>query len=166
MDLTGYCLRSEWRFDAPLAAVWDALLDAESWPAWWPGVECLATLDPGGASGLGASRLWLCRSALPFGLRFTTRVTCIDPLQRIEGLVEGELEGRGCCRLWREGNQTCVRHDWQVRTTPAWMTWTVRLLPIARPLFRWNHDALMRAGGRGLARRLQTAAAAQPSRPA
>jgi hypothetical protein len=28
------------------------------------------------------------------------------------------------------------------------------LTPIARPIFRWNHDRLMRAGGRGLAQRL------------
>jgi hypothetical protein len=28
------------------------------------------------------------------------------------------------------------------------------LAPLAKPLFRWNHDALMRAGGIGLARRL------------
>ena len=156
MMLTTYRLRSEWRFDAPLSAVWEALLDAEAWPAWWPGVECLATLDPGGADGLGARRVWRCRGALPYRLRFTTQVTCVEPMQRIAGVVEGELEGRGCCRLWREQGLACVRHDWQVRTTPAWMN---RLSPLARPLFCWNHDALMRAGGRGLARRLRSRAA-------
>jgi hypothetical protein len=31
------------------------------------------------------------------------------------------------------------------------MNW---LAPLARPLFRWNHDAVMRAGGRGLAQLL------------
>lgn len=150
---TAYILRSEWRFDAPLSAVWDALLDAEAWPLWWPGVECLATLDPGDAGGLGACRVWRCHGALPYRLRFTTRVTRIEPLQLLEGLAEGELEGRGCCRLWAEGGLSCVRHDWQVRTTPRWMN---LLAPLARPLFRWNHDLLMRAGGRGLARRLAT----------
>ena len=28
------------------------------------------------------------------------------------------------------------------------------LAPLARPLFRWNHDAIMREGGVALARRL------------
>ena len=41
--------------------------------------------------------------------------------------------------------------EWRVRTTRRWMN---VLAPIARPVFRWNHDRLMRAGGRGLARRL------------
>lgn len=158
---TAYRLRSEWRFDAPLAAVWSALLDAEAWPQWWPGVECLATLDPGEADGLGACRVWRCRGALPYRLRFTTRVTCIEPLQRIEGEVEGELQGRGCCRLWTEGALTRVRHDWQVRTTPAWMN---RLAPLAHPLFRWNHDALMRAGGIGLAWHLQACRGSQTAK--
>jgi hypothetical protein len=28
------------------------------------------------------------------------------------------------------------------------------LAPLARPVFRWNHDAIMREGGHALARRL------------
>ena len=157
MDRTAYRLCSEWRFDAPLAAVWEALIDAGAWPAWWPGVECLATLDAGGAGGLGACRIWRCRGPLPYRLRFATRVTCVEPMARIAGMVEGGLEGQGCCRLWRENGLTRVRHDWQVRTTPPWMN---LLAPLARPLFRWNHDALMRAGGHGLARQLQAGGAA------
>jgi hypothetical protein len=38
-----------------------------------------------------------------------------------------------------------------VRTTRSWMN---ALTPLARPVFRWNHDWVMRQGGRGLARRL------------
>lgn len=152
-----YRLRSHWVFEAPLASVWEAILQAESWPLWWPGIESVRTLAPGDAGGLGACRLWRCKSALPYRLSFATRVTRIEPLQCIEGEVEGELEGLGCCRLWREGGLTRVCHDWQVRTTPPWMN---LLAPLARPLFRWNHDALMRAGGRGLARQLQAGGAA------
>lgn len=150
---TPYRLSTLWRFEAPLAPVWQAIVDADAWPLWWPGIEGVDTLAPGDAHGLGARRAWRCKSALPYRLRFTTRVTRIEPLRLIEGLVEGALEGQGCCRLWREDGLTCVRHDWQVRTTPPWMN---LLAPLARPLFRWNHDALMRAGGAGLARHLET----------
>ncbi|WP_137891906.1 SRPBCC family protein [Ramlibacter sp. 2FC] len=149
---TSYRLTTLWQFEAPLAPVWEAIVLAEAWPTWWPGIESVVTLAPGDAHGLGARRLWRCKSALPYRLSFTTCVTRIEPLRRIEGQVEGELEGRGCCRLWTEGGLTQVRHDWQVRTTPLWMN---LLAPLTRPLFRWNHDALMRAGGRGLARRLR-----------
>ena len=44
-----------------------------------------------------------------------------------------------------------VLYEWNVATTKAWMN---VMGPIGRPVFRWNHDYVMRAGGRGLARRL------------
>jgi hypothetical protein len=40
-----------------------------------------------------------------------------------------------------------------VKTTEWWMN---LLAPIARPLFAWNHDVVMRQGGEGLARLLGT----------
>lgn len=148
-----YDLTTLWRFDAPLDAVWDAILRAEAWPLWWPGVDSVVTLEPGDADGLGARRRCSCRSALPYRLSFVTRVTRIEPRRLIEGRAEGELEGLGCCRLEHVAGLTSVRYDWQVRTTRAWMN---LLAPLAKPLFRWNHDALMRAGGAGLARHLET----------
>jgi len=44
-----------------------------------------------------------------------------------------------------------VRYDWCVRTNRAWMN---ALAPLLRPVFQWNHDAVMREGGAALARRL------------
>jgi hypothetical protein len=46
---------------------------------------------------------------------------------------------------------TVVRYHWSVKTAKAWMN---LLAPIARPLFEWNHDVLMRWGGEGLAKLL------------
>ena len=43
---------------------------------------------------------------------------------------------------------TTMRHEWQVRTTKRWMNLAA---PIARPLFKWNHDMVMQRGGKGLA---------------
>lgn len=146
-----YQLSSLWRFEAPLAAVWGAIERADTWPCWWPGIEGVVTLEAGDALGVGACRCWTCKSVLPFRLHFITRVTRVEPGCLIEGRVAGELEGCGCCRLACDGAAVLVRHDWDVCTTLAWMN---RLAPLARPLFRWNHDALMRAGGAGLARLL------------
>jgi hypothetical protein len=72
-------------------------------------------------------------------------------LRLLEGRVDGELEGVGCCHFGSHQGLTTVRYDWQVRTTRPWMN---LLAPLARPLFRWNHDAIMHAGGIGLARHL------------
>ncbi len=46
---------------------------------------------------------------------------------------------------------TAVVYEWNVHTTKAWMN---LLSPIARPVFEWNHDWVMRNGAQGLARLL------------
>jgi hypothetical protein len=66
-------------------------------------------------------------------------------------VAAGELEGFGLWRLAQRDDITIARYDWQVDTTKAWMN---LLTPIARPIFAWNHDVVMRQGGEGLARLL------------
>jgi len=151
VDSNRYHLTTLCQFDAPLHAVWDAIVHAEAWPIWWTGVERVVTLEHGDASGLGARRRCTCKSVLPYRLTFVTRVTRLEPLLLLEGRVDGELEGVGCCHFGRNDGFTIVRYDWQVRTTRWWMN---LLTPLAKPLFRWNHDAIMHAGGVGLARHL------------
>ena len=46
---------------------------------------------------------------------------------------------------------TAAVYEWNVRTTKRWMN---LVGPIAGPVFRWNHDQVMRLGGEGLARHL------------
>lgn len=147
-----YHLITRWQFDAPLDAVWDEITHPESWPDWWGGAECVVVLDHGDASGVGARQRYTWKSLLPFRLTFVSRVTRVEPRCLLEGLVEGELEGVGCWYFTRENGLTIVRYEWRVRTTRGWMNF---LAPLARPLFRWNHDALMRKGGLGLARHLR-----------
>jgi hypothetical protein len=69
----------------------------------------------------------------------------------IEGEAVGELTGTGRWRLAEREGITEVRYDWNVSTTKAWMN---LLAPVARPLFKWNHDVVMNWGAEGLARRL------------
>ena len=152
VDKTQYRLTTRRKFDAPLGAVWDAILRVEAWPNWWDGIERVVTLEPGDPSGLGCRRCCTCKSVLPYRLTFVTHVTRVEPLRLVEFLVDGELEGTGRCRLARSGGLTLVRYDWHVRTTRRWMN---LLAPMARPLFRWNHDAIMHAGGTGLERHLR-----------
>ncbi|NMG54594.1 SRPBCC family protein [Aromatoleum aromaticum] len=150
-----YDVTTWWRFDAPLEAVWDAIVDAENWPVWWSGIEEVVTLAPGDGSGIGARRRCTCRGLLPFRLTIVTCVTRVEPLRLIEGRVSGELEGVGRCHLGRDARFTTVRYEWQVRTVRRWMNW---LGPFAKPIFRWNHVAMMHAGGVGLARHLDSRA--------
>jgi hypothetical protein len=154
-DRTQYHLTTLWQFDAPLESVWDAILQAEAWPSWWTGVERVVTLERGDASGLGTRRRCICKSVLPYRLSFVTCVTRVEPLHLLEGRVDGELEGIGRCYFGSKEGLTTVRYDWQVRTTRWWMN---LLAPVASPVFRWNHDAIMHSGGVGLARHLRARA--------
>ena len=44
--------------------------------------------------------------------------------------------------------ETTVTYEWNVRTTKPWMNVAA---PLARPIFRWNHNVVMHQGGEGLA---------------
>lgn len=155
-----YHLTTLWQLDAPLDAVWDAITHPETWPDWWSGAECVVALDHGDPSGVGARQRYTWKSVLPYRLTFVSRVTRVEHQRLLEGFVEGELEGVGRWHFDRENGLTIVRYEWKVRTTRRWMN---LLAPLAKPLFRWNHDALMRKGGIGLARHMRTRVAPKAS---
>lgn len=140
-----------WRVDAPIEAVWDAILHSERWPAWWKGVERVEELEPGDEQGVGSLRRYTWKSRLPYRLVFDMRTTRVERPVALEGAAGGELEGTGRWQLSQEDAVTTVRYEWKVRTTRPWMN---VLAPIARPFFEWNHDIVMRQGGEGLARLL------------
>lgn len=147
-----YAFVTEWDIDAPVERVWDALFDPELWPTWWRGVERVVTLRPGaGALGTGAIRRYTWKSKLPYRLTFTMETTKVEEFRRIEGHATGELEGFGCWQFTSRGAKSHVRYDWQVVANKWWMIW---LAPIARPLFEWNHDAVMEWGRQGLVKRI------------
>jgi hypothetical protein len=141
-----------WRFRAPLAAVWDSVYRSEEWPAWWRGVERVEVLEEGDANHVGGVRRYTWKSRLPYRLSFDMRVVRVEPLSLIEGEAFGELTGRGLWTFSSAGGATDVRYDWSVETTRPWMN---LLAPLARPLFKWNHDVVMAWGAEGLARRLE-----------
>ena len=141
-----------WRITAPLQDVWDEIYHSERWPRWWRGVERVEELQPGDARGIGSIRRYTWRSKLPYKLTFNMRVTRIEPPTLLEGVAEGELSGTGRWQLHSEGDITVVRYDWQVETTKRWMN---LLAPLARPIFKWNHDVIMHWGAEGLKQRMK-----------
>ncbi len=96
-------------------------------------------------------------SRLPYSIRLLTTVTEIQRPRRIVARAEGDLRGVGAWRLDRDGEATRVEYTWSVDLDRAWMR---ALLPVLRPAFAWNHNAVMAAGERGLAAYLAAARAA------
>ena len=149
--LDRYRFHTLWVVDAPLRRVWTTILHSRRWPEWWPGVLNVTLVRPGSADGINDVRRYVWRSRLPYTLEFDVRVVRIEPMARIEGLASGELSGVGVWRFATGDEGTRVEYFWDVRTEPVWMR---VLSPLAKPLIRWNHDAIMHAGGEGLARHL------------
>ena len=140
-----------WRIEAPVDEVCAAICDCLQWPVWWRGVEQVEELETGGDDGIGSRRRFTWRGRLPYRLTFDMRVTRFVPLTLLEGEASGEVEGIGRWRFASEGAATVVCYEWQVRTNRTWMN---IIAPLARPLFKWNHDQVMRQGAEGMARLL------------
>ena len=151
--MAAYSFVTQWEIRAPIETVWEELFHSERWPRWWKGLEQVVELEPGDSQRIGCVRRFTWRGRLPYTLIVDMRITRVEPPVALESLASGELEGRGLWRLSRSHHGTRVRYDWEVRTTKRWMNW---LAPAARPLFAWNHDVVMRWGGWGLSRLLES----------
>lgn len=131
--------------------MWEALHAAERWPEWWRGVVRVTPVRAGDGEGVGAVYDHEWRSLLPYPVRFRVETTRVEHGRLIDGRADGELRGAGRWRLWPADDATAVTYEWNVETTRAWMN---AVAPVARPVFEWNHDWVMRQGGAGLARLL------------
>jgi uncharacterized protein YndB with AHSA1/START domain len=149
--LTEYRFLTTWCLEAAIEPVWEAIYDSETWPRWWRGVERVVELEPGDERGIGQVGRYTWKSRLPYRLEFEMRTTRIERPHLMEGEAIGELTGTGRWRLFEGDGTTAVVYEWDVRTTRRWMN---LLAPLARPVFAWNHDVVMRQGGEGLARHL------------
>jgi uncharacterized protein YndB with AHSA1/START domain len=149
--MTEYRFVSDWRLDAPVDTVWQAINASETWPAWWRDVHRVDVLTTGDAEGLGAVRRYTWRTALPYSFVFETRTTRVERPHLLEALATGQLVGTGRWRLTEQAGLTRVEYFWFVRTSKTWMN---LLAPVARPAFGWNHAIVMRRGAQDLARHL------------
>jgi len=150
--MSTYEFTTIWRVEAPLEVVWNEIYHSELWPTWWKGVEAVVKMREGDEIGVGAIHRYTWKSKLPYRLSFEMEVVRIEPPSLLEGVARGELDGRGLWQLTSEGEtETIARYDWQVQTTKPWMN---LLAPVARPLFKWNHDVVMNWGAQSLAQRL------------
>lgn len=140
-----------WQIAAPIGEVYRVIRHSSHWPAWWRGLERVEQLTPGDENGIGRVYRYHWKSRFGYRLCFDIRVTRHQSPRLIEGVASGDLQGIGRWRLSEQGGTTRVCYEWQVRTNRLWMNLAA---PLARPLFVWNHHAVMAAGAEGLAQRL------------
>jgi len=144
-------LLTTWILAAPRQALWDVLADVRSWPQWWRGVEAASELEAGDERRVGSRYRVRWHGRLPYRVELEFAVETVREPLLMAGRSDGDLAGSGTWRLFEHGGVSAVTYEWDVRPTRAWMR---ALTPVARPVFRAEHDRLMRAGGDGLARQL------------
>jgi uncharacterized protein YndB with AHSA1/START domain/quercetin dioxygenase-like cupin family protein len=159
-----YLFVDEWDVAAPREAVFDALADARSYPAWWRPVYLEVEAD--GEPGLGMESRQHFKGRLPYHLRTRSRVVGYQPPGVLQVDVDGDLRGHGRWTLTGTAAGTHVRFDWRVYADRKLLR---VLTPVLRPAFRWNHDwaiARAREGLEPYARRRTMKAADVPLRAA
>jgi hypothetical protein len=149
--VAGYRFVTVSEIAVPVERAWAEVSRPDRWATWWPGLIAVKEIESGDADSIGALEEFTFKSRLPYTLVFRGRITRIDPLRRMDVEAVGELEGVAVYQLEDLGASTRMTLTWTVRTTKPWMN---ILAPVARPFFAWNHDVLMKAGARGLARKL------------
>jgi hypothetical protein len=146
-----YSFLTTWLLETSRAAAWEVLEDPRGWPEWWRGVQRVEELDAGDTERVGSRYRIAWRSRIPYELEFDFTVRKVDAPCCMEGDAEGDLQGHGRWLLFERDGVTAVLYEWSVGTTRRWMNLAA---PLARPVFAYNHDVVMRWGGEGLARRL------------
>lgn len=141
MGASRYEFRSTWHLNAAPDDVYAVLERLPDYPLWWPQVRHVAP------RGDNAYEL-VCRSSLPYELRFTTTQARRDPVDRVlEASMTGDLAGFSRWTIGVDAAGTIATFEEEVVANKALLR---RLEPIARPAFRANHSKMMRDGERGL----------------
>jgi hypothetical protein len=146
-----YRFLTTWILPSSRESAWEVLEDVERWQEWWRGVERVSLVAPGDDGPLGCCYRIAWRSRIPYELEFDFTVHRVEAPRLMQGTAAGELTGSGTWRLFEQDGVCAVIYEWDVDTTKRWMN---LLAPLARPVFEYNHDLVMRWGGEGLARRL------------
>ncbi|MDQ5895287.1 MAG: hypothetical protein QG596_1548 [Actinomycetota bacterium] len=151
-DSAAFAFVSRWELKAERLAVWDALVDFNEWPVWWPGLEKVIETIHGDDEGIGQKATATWRG--PVGYTLNMAIEAVEKVQPdfLRGVATGDVVGEG---TWQLGNTddawTSIEFDWNVRANRKWMEF---LAPVARPLFVSSHDHVMKEGAEGLATHL------------
>lgn len=147
-----YHFITRWQFNAPLTRVWEEIKAMDDWPEWWKYVKSVEILQEGDDDEIGSVRRVVWKTALPYHLTFNSELISLERHKRMEGRTFGELEGKGIWTFASNNGITDVRYEWMANINKKWLQW---LEPLARPLFTWNHNQVMKGGYEGLKKRLR-----------
>ena len=138
-----YSFSSRWHLAASQERVWGAfeeLLPSENPFVFWPGMRS----ERHGGADIHVT------AASPVGYALRFRVFDVEPtpMELVTLRADGDLLGRATMRLGAvDDASSTIDVSWHVDVTQPWMR---RMRFVLRPVFVLAHDAVMRAGERGL----------------
>jgi hypothetical protein len=151
MKKNSYKFITSWEIAAPVNDVWYAIYESLEWPNWWKGLKQVKLIKENDANGINGIRTYTWKSALPYSLSFHMKLTEKQDFRLLKGVAFGELEGEGTWHFEEQSGITKVRYNWNVITNKAWMNYFSFIL---KPIFKINHNIIMKWGAEGLAKKL------------
>jgi uncharacterized protein YndB with AHSA1/START domain len=140
-----YVFVDEWEVDAPQEAVFETLADARTYPEWWKPVYIETECDCEPA--LGCTSVARFKGKLPYTLKTDSEIVAFNPPNSFAVRVVGDLSGSGVWTLSPRDGKVRIRFDWTVFADRPLLR---VLTPIARPIFRWNHNWSVERAREGL----------------
>ncbi|MCG8925663.1 SRPBCC family protein [Lentzea sp. CC55] len=152
MSLNRYRFRSVWHVDASPADVYEVLSDIANYPVWWPEIRKATKID----DESGELR---CRSFLPFDLVVQVKHSIRNQQAGLlRATLSGDLEGYASWEITGRDGGTDLVFDQEVVVNKVLLR---RLVLIAKPFLRGNHDLMMRGGFKGLKQVLEAKTASR-----
>lgn len=137
MAFSDYHFITQWNIKGSPARIYEILKEGQNYDRWWkPAYVKTEKVDD---KKIQAT----VRAKLPYTLTFTTELIREIPNQEIEIKSAGELEGNGLWKLEASGDYNSVTFFWDVKATKPLIRWLSFFL---KPLFKWNHDWVMKTG--------------------
>jgi hypothetical protein len=150
MSVNRYRFRSVWRLPVPVDDVFDVVTDPGSYPLWWPDIHGVGRIDDDTAEVV-------CKSVLPYALVFRLHRAEQDAAAgRLVVGMTGDLEGYCRSTVYTSARRPRAVTLEIVQEVVVNKRLLQLLAPVARPVFRANHAAMMWRGQRGLRRFLSS----------
>jgi len=146
-----YSFTTNWRIEAPVEKVWEAIYQSEEWPDWWTSIRSVKEIRKGNEKGIGGIQNFSLVSPMKYQLKFQLLLTEREDCRLLKGIVSGDLKGVGSWHFAEKEGITQAVCKWEVATTVGWMNWLSFLLA---PVFSYNHKLVMDNGAKCLARKL------------
>ena len=146
-----YHFVTDWSFRAPCSKVWDAIMDVEAYPTWWPSFKKARIRGADKSSAVGVFIDATVGGALG-DLNFTLEVSEVDLHKKLLLKSSGDLRGAGMWVFEHSEDETRVKFYWDVATT----SWIMNFIGLfAKPLLTRSHDSVMASGYKVLKSRIE-----------